>query len=489
MGSFRNRLTDGVPAALLACAIVGIGMLTAGPGDTTVLAICREVVAGSDQGRQALVGSCWFSPLVTVVVLPFVWLLGEAPLAGCAAAWVAWTFALVICGRILERSWLGIPLMILVGCGITAVGGGASPAMAVPAALAVFALRSAALWSRDQRLRDLVRLGAGLSGLILCGMPVLGVTLALALAVPFGALAGADTRRRLPAVLILGWLPMLYAFGVWVLMNRLIFGSSLFFVASLGSSRVLHWCGAQWLPVRPEEIAATAAAAYALASGLLTGNRRAAALGMLGLLFWVWLVILRGGSAAWADAAGRAVLLVTGALALWHLRHGGAVGRTPWVTAGDVALFGVVAVIGARCLVPPVANPAAVIAAQVDADVRARSPHARVFVCGYTGLELLSGPASERLEPNLDLYVQTLRTAYHGQHLFLLVPAPVGAAAAENVHIRHPELYTSGGGRMLIFRNYGPWRLFEVVGAPTERELDAWRSVTRQNSPGPARAD
>ena len=65
MGLFKNRLTDGVPAALLACAVVWIGLLTAGPGDTTALAVCREVVAGTDQGRQALVGSCWFSPLVT----------------------------------------------------------------------------------------------------------------------------------------------------------------------------------------------------------------------------------------------------------------------------------------------------------------------------------------------------------------------------------------------------------------------------------------
>jgi hypothetical protein len=489
MGSFKNRLTDGVPAALIACAIVWIGLLTAGPGDTTALAVCREVVAGTDQGRQALVGSCWFSPLVTVVALPFVWLLGETPLAGWAAAWLAWTFALVICGRIVERSWAGVALMALAACGITAAGGGASPAAAVPAALAVFALRSAALWSREQRLRDLVKLGAGLSGLILCGMPVLGITLALALAVPLGALAGADTRHRLPAVLILGWLPMLYALGVWVLMNRLIFGSGLFFLESLGSGRVLQWHGAQWLPNRPEEIAATAAAAYALAAGLMTRNRRAAALGLLGLLFWVWLVVLRGGSAVWADAAGRTVLMVSGAFALWHLRHGGAVWRTPWVTAGDLVLFGIVAMIGARGLAAPVANPAAAITAQVEADVQARSPHARVFVCGYAGLQLLTGSTSERIEPNLDLYVQAIRADYYGQNLYLLVPAPVGAAAAENVHIRHPDLYASGGGRMLVYNNYGLWRLFEIVGAPTERQLEAWRAVTRQNSPGPAPAD
>lgn len=489
MGSLKNRLYDGVPAALLACAVVWIGLLTAGPGDTTALAVCREVVAGTDQGRQALVGSCWFSPIVSVVVLPFVWLLGETTLAGCAAAGVAWTFALVICGRILERSWTGVALMVLVACGITAVGGGASPAVAVPAALAVFALRSAALWSRDQRLRDLVKLGAGLAGLILCGMPVLGVTLALALAVPLGALAGSDTRHRLPAVLLLGWLPMLYALGVWVLMNRLIFGSGLFFLESLGIGGLLTGHGAQWMPRRPEELAATAAAAYALTASLMTRNRRAAALGLLGLLFWAWLVVLRGGSAAWADAPGRAVLMVSGVLALWHLRHGGTVWRTPWVTAGDVALFAVVAMIGARGLIPPAANPAAAIVAQVDADVRARSPHARVFVCGYAGLGLLTGSSSGRLEPNLDLYVQTLRGDYYGQNLFLLVPAPVGAAAAENVHIRNPDLYASGGGRLLVFRDYGPWRLFEIVGAPTARQLEAWSNVTHQNSPGPARAD
>ena len=475
MVSFRNRLHDAVPAVLLACAVVGVGWMTAGPGGSTALAVCREVVAGSDQGRQALVGSCWFSPLVTLVVLPFAWLLGETPVAGVLAAWAAWTFAFVICGRIVERPRAGMALMVLAACGITAVGCGASPAAAVPAALTVFALRSAALWSREQRLRDLVRLGAGLAGLILCGFPVLGVTVAVALAIPLGALAGSDTRRRIPAVLILGWLPMLYALSVWVLMNRLIFGSWLFFVESLSVGQVLGWNGVQWMPDRPAEIAATAAAAYALVAGALTRNARAAALGVLALLFWAWLAVLRGGSAAWADEAPRAVLMVSGVMALWHLRHGGAVMRTPRVTAGDVALFAVVAAIGVRGLPPHAADPAAGIVAQVARDVRARSPHARVFVCGYAGLDLLTGASDGCLESNLDLYVNALRQDYYGQNLYLLVPEPVGAAAAENVHIRHPSLYASGGGRMLVFRNYGAWRLFEIVGAPTEQQLEAWR--------------
>jgi len=461
----------------LAAAVVAAGLATAGPGDTTALAVCRELMAGTDQGRQALVGSCWHSPLVSVVCLPFVWLLGAGAAAAAAAAWVAWTFALAICGRISERRWAGVALMALLACGITAIGGGAAPAAAVPAALTVFALRSAALWNRDQSLRDLVKLAAALAGLTLCGAPLFGVTAALALAVPLGALRGAATRRRLPAVLLLGWLPALYALGVWMLMNGLIFGSPLFFVANLRNEGVLAWRRGlwRWVPSHPAEIVAAAAAAYALAAGALARNSRAATLGTLGVVFWLWLALLRGASASWADAGGRAALLAAGALALWHLRHGRSETCVPWVTAGDLAVFAAAAWIGGR--VPPPAAPAVAegMIAHVETDALARSEHARVFVCGYTGLGLIPDDVRDRIEPNLDLYVNTLRDAYYGQNLFLLVPEPVGAAAAENVHTRFPTLYSAGGGRMLFCRDYGPWRLFEIVGAPTARQLEMWQ--------------
>lgn len=482
MVSIKKRLRDLVPA-LLAAAVVTAGLATVGAGDVTALAVCRELLAGTDQGRQALVGSCWHSPLVSIVCLPFAWLLGVGIAAAAATAWLAWTFALTICGRISERGWAGVALMALLACGVTAVGGGAAPAAAVPAAVAVFALRSAALWHRDQRLRDLVKLAAALAGLILCGAPLFGVTAALALAVPLGALRGADTRRRLPAVLLLGWLPLFYALGVWLLMNGLIFGSPLFFVANLRNEGVLLWQRGQWrwLPSHPAEIAAVAAAAYALVTGTLTGNRRAGTLGVLGVVFWLWLALLRGVSAEWADAGARVALMAAGALALWHLRHGHSENAVPWVTFGDLAIFAVVAWIGARMPLALAAHtPPAGMIAQVEADALTRSPHARIFVCGYAGLGLIpSSAVRDRFEPNLDLYVNTLRDAYFGQNLFLLVPEPIGAAATENVHTRLPTLYAAGGGRMLFCQDYGPWRLFEIVGAPTARQLELWRESER----------
>lgn len=476
MGSIKNRLGDFFPAALMAAIMVGMGLLVASPSGGVPLAVCRELMAGSDQGRQALVGSCWFSPIVTLACLPFAWLLGPGLAAAAWTAWAAWTFALTICGRISERGWAGVVLMALIALGMTAVGCGANPAAAVPVALAVFALRSAALWSRDQSLRDLVKLAAGLSGLILCGAPLFGVTVALALAVPLGALYGTDTRRRLPAVLLLGWLPLFYALGVWLLMNKLIFGSSLFFVTNLRNAGVLIWRGVQWVPQHPADIVATAAAAYALVAGTLTHNRRATALGLLGVVFWLWLALLHGVSADWADTAGRAVLMTAGAMALWHLRHGRSETRLPWVIIGDLVIFAAIAWLGSHTA--PSLVPQAVpvdINAQVKADVRERAPHARVFVCGYTGLGLLADDTDGMLEPNLDLHIDTLRNDYYGQNLFLLVPTTNGAAATENVHSRFPDLYEAGGGRMLFCQDYGPWRLFEVVGAPTERQLESWQ--------------
>ena len=99
---------------------------------------------------------------------------------------------------------------------------------------------------------------------------------------------------------------------------------------------------------------------------------------------------------------------------------------------------------------------------------RARSPYARVFVCGYEGLELLA--ASNQPEttdvpftPVLDLHLDELRKAYHGQVHFLLVKNPGGEGRFESHALRHPGLYEFGEAGTLLAGDFGPWRLYELI--------------------------
>ena len=95
---------------------------------------------------------------------------------------------------------------------------------------------------------------------------------------------------------------------------------------------------------------------------------------------------------------------------------------------------------------------------------------------GYTGLDLQRGYTGDRLVPNLDLHIGALRRAYKGQNLYVLVPRPEGPARAESVFWKHPDIYTHGGDRLLFAEAFGRWHLFEVVGAPTQEQLDEWKS-------------
>lgn len=173
-----------------------------GVPDGTLAGICQELIAGSTQGRQALVGSCWHAPLPTLIYLPFAWLCSPTTAAQLAAIALWWFYVATVSGL----------LTGLVGwsvCGMK-VGGRVvnSPTHLVKAA------SCAAL-------------------LLLCGIYFL-VPIALTLALlPFVSLFHAETRRRFFAWVLLGWLPALYAVGVWMLMNMLVLGDAFFCFRSI----------------------------------------------------------------------------------------------------------------------------------------------------------------------------------------------------------------------------------------------------------------
>ena len=95
------------------------------------------------------------------------------------------------------------------------------------------------------------------------------------------------------------------------------------------------------------------------------------------------------------------------------------------------------------------------------------TPWGRVFVCGYAGLGgQCSDPADDAMfEPCLDLHIGVLREAYTRQKLYLLVPKPERENALEPCEWRYGGIYDNGAQRLLFDRDFGDWRLYEVVSA------------------------
>jgi len=55
------------------------------------------------------------------------------------------------------------------------------------------------------------------------------------------------------------------------------------------------------------------------------------------------------------------------------------------------------------------------------------------------------------------------------------VPRPEGSVRAESVFWKHPDIYMHGAERLLYAETFGSWRLFEVISAPTQEQLDEWK--------------
>ena len=99
--------------------------------------------------------------------------------------------------------------------------------------------------------------------------------------------------------------------------------------------------------------------------------------------------------------------------------------------------------------------------------VKEVTPWGRIFVCGYAGL---GGRCTETADDALfksclDLHIADLRAAYRRQKLYLLVPKPERENALEPCEWRYGGIYFNGAQRLLFDRDFGDWRLYEVVSA------------------------
>ena len=480
-------LTGGVIPLLLAGMLLAFARMHGDgawdPG-MQVAGICRELIAGTTEGRQALFGSCWVAPLPVLAYLPFAWLLPE-PFAAWAALFAGWLFAFWCVREAVKSAGQSCWRIVLAQ---TTLAGMMMVArqpqvwrLAVPLTVGLALLTAAALadWVSLRRTRDAVAAGASAAFLVLCGFPFFVLACAAVVLVPLATFGDRETRGRFQAWLLLSWLPLLYALGVWLLMNRLVLGDALFFLRSI--------------PALVPDIGRFAAMLWAPAAWLLP------------VLILTWVLDARRVGPMWRSPAATA-LLVTFAVMLISVMAVLARYGLGWDTAiFNICVFAlltaaltrlrqpayrlvlaltVIVGLGSRWFTAPAepqdAWPRERICGEVEAHVNARTPYGRVFALGYAGLDLLSGYAGERLVPNMDLHIGSLRRAYKGQNLYVLVPRPEGAARAESVFWKHPDIYTQGGDRLLFSGAFGTWHLFELVTAPTQEQLDEWKKADGQ---------
>jgi hypothetical protein len=295
--------------------------------------------------------------------------------------------------------------------------------------------------------------------------------------VPVVACGHGETRSRVRAWALLGWLPLVYALGVWVLMNRLVLGDPLYFLRSLGHlmPRPLLFVLALLAPALlfvPALVVTWVRDARAQKPG--AGPVAASALLVSFALALVACgAVLERFGVGWDTLSLRVCALAVLIVALTRLQQ-----PLPRLALA-LALF-----VGASAFwfkgaarAEAAAEDREALCRDVEAYVNERTPYGRVFVLGYAGLDLLRGYSGGRLMANLDFHVGGLRRAYKGQNLYVLVPEPKGAVCAESIFWKYPDIYTLGGDRLLYAESFGRWRLFEVVTAPTQEQLDEWKKA------------
>lgn len=480
--------------ALLARSVPGLS----GSEAAILQGISAESLAGSTPGRQALVGSAWWGPLPLVLHLAATFLAtSPAPFGTPLAVWLSGLWVVAGCLFVLRSrlvadgvEWPGrrppvhpLVLAILLPGALRLATGGAPDALVFP--LALFVTLEGSAWLATGLLRHLVPVGFALAALLLCGATAWGWVLLGVLLLALGALRSRVLARRLPALLLLGLLPVVYALGVWALLNWLILQDGGFFLRVLGTLPA-----PVWLPVRTVmdtwwEQASVVLCAGGILAGLARRDGRRVGYGLAGLSAAAWLWVLAAFGLAWADTATRLALPVC---ALLLLARGLAVEGATRPLRALVLQFGlVIALLGPlvrasrdeRVESKGRWNDGDAIVDAVAAHVTSLTRHAKVFVCGYEGLGLLRGDRRNDLfVPVLDMHLDVLRRDYWGQNQFVLVRRPVRRARMESLQWREPDFHTLGSSRTLLSADFGDWRLYEVVSAPTLRELQ--RDLPRQ---------
>lgn len=453
-------------------------------------AVARHLLDNTTVGRQGLVASFWRPPLPVLLRLPLVaWIpRSDLPRASILLGSASAAVAVLILWRFLRSTLPVGATVVLTAAAVLHPTGTRLPVTGSDTGLliclAMGVLGGLAGWLTSRRLACLLWFATSAALLTLSsGELVLWLLLMFLLLLIDQAVSGTPRSRR-EAVLILGLLPSIYAGALWVLMNWLVMGDPFYFLRSLavlplglrpsampfgvGASLVqpLAWAlGLAGLAVWSRNRAAVYTALSPLSLGVVGLGLGAAgcswsALRVAEVLFP--LTVLATGPAASAlyptrRWAARAALV-------WPLGLALALRIMAWAEASAAATL-------ARSSVPmgkpQTRHSAAKWIEDLRAHVRSRSRHVKVFVCGYEGVLLLEQEAGDPFLPSLDFDFEQARRDYYGQLLFVLVHRPEGISATDSIHWKYPGIYAWGHRRTLYDSDWGLWRLFEIIQAPT----------------------
>ena len=478
-------ITGGViPLVLSLVVIIIFSLLNEGWEPAGRLAgICKELTQGTTEGRQALAGSCWNGPLPTLFYLPVAWIF-PVKTAGYISFFLAFVLMLWSVREALKASAHAFTHIIAAQIGISVISLTLQPEVlsvgtVLPVAFFAITFGSLLDWSARMRLRDIVMTGAGVGMLAVSGIHFFALAIWFALAIPyvwFWHRQGEKFARTVSSALV-GWLPWLYSFGTWFLLNWLIMGNPFFFLRSL----------LQYGTV----------AGYALPITVLIP-----AVVIIGYLK-IGIVFFRSSADEVASRNGNRIfsfLIVASACAyLYGLVCAGLAWCSFELLLSILMLLLIffvrffdnrvlIVVSAVLCVALAVLFPKKVdysapkqlssveresLRGDVEKFVTDKTRYGRVFIPGYTGLTLLQDYEGECLTPNLHFHVNTLRKDYFGQDLYVLVPKPEGFTAMEYIFAAYPGIYRYGCERLLFARSFGDWHLFQVVSAPTWKEIEA----------------
>ncbi len=481
------RLVTGgvVPLVFSLAVVTAVALLHEGWEPAGRLAgVCRELTQGTTEGRQALAGSCWNGPLATLFYLPVAWLfpLGAA---GYIAFFLAYFVMLWSVREALKSSVHAFTHIIAAQAGICVISLAVIPpevlcvGTVLPVAFFAVAFGSLLDWSARMRLRDIVMTGAGVGMLAVSGIHFFALAIWLALAIPFVWFWHRPGERfgRTTSAALVGWLPWIYTFGTWALLNWLIMGDPVFFLRSLA-----HGGRMTGYPLLITVLTPAAVIIGYLMLGIVfcrngidetasrSGNRLFSLLIVVSAGLYLYGLIYCGFD--WC--ASELLLSLMMMLLIFFVRFFDNRVLIVLSTALSVAA----AVWFTETVRPSApktfsAEERAELRSAVENYVAAQTRYGRVFIPGYTGLSLLQDYDGTLLVPNLHFHVNTLRRDYFGQDLYVLVPKPEGFTATEYIFAAYPEIHRFGCERLLFARKFGDWVLFQVVSAPTGRELDA----------------
>ena len=446
--------------------------------------VCAHLLANTTEGRQALVGSIWWPPLPVLLSLPFTWLIGSraVPMGPLIVAGLCSAGSLILL-RQAGRDWrlhgvtmLGVFGLLMAPSFLSMTLGGSRGAVVV-----LFVLLTAislARWIEKRELSALVMLGLGCGLLTLSSAEMLPWMMLVIGLVLLDQVTTRASAHKKEAVVLLALLPAAYAIGLWVLMNWLVMGDGLYFLNSL-----MHWplklgAVAEGPEVGAVALACTGCCVVAIIVAALRRRKAGALLALLGVGVVALAAVFRSAGIQWASSTVMVNAVPLTVVAVGYALQG--LGRgARWIGAGGtlVLLLAAGSVTSGAAAGNATEGLNAVTTERdmwlprIERHVLARSKFSKVFVCGYEGFAFIRGNPTDLFVNSLDFNFNQAKKDYAGHELYILLRKPVGRDAMESIYVRFDDIFTLGGISTLYDGDWGDWRLFQIVHAPSAEPL------------------